>query len=183
LGQSDRINDFKTDLEYSLESRENEIFDKFYFRAFSGLVQITFVSDITTQKRGIDKLLNFDNGKVVSIDEKKRRTNYGDIALELWSVWEQRKRGWLYTSEADYIIYAIMPVSKVYLLPTLLLRNAWLKNEVLWTDKYREVRAYNKTYVTISRAIPPAPLLNAIKEEMNQSLSDNERIEFNHRLL
>ena len=89
------MNNFKADLQYSLEERENEMFDNFYYRIFPNIAEIKFCEDMETQRKGIDKIIIFKNGNSFTIDEKKRRVDYGDILLELWSVYEKRKRGWL----------------------------------------------------------------------------------------
>ncbi|MDD5487101.1 MAG: hypothetical protein PHW65_06065 [Dehalococcoidales bacterium] len=166
-----KYNDFNLDLEYSLEERENDLFDSFYSRVFPGLESIHFADDMETQKKGIDKILYFKSGYFVTVDEKKRRKDYGDILLELWSVWEKRKRGWLYTCKCDYIVYAVMPTKKVYLLPVLLLKKAWLKNRSAWVKEYEEIAAYNKGYVTKSIAIPTKILLEEISCQMKQELT------------
>ncbi|AEG14712.1 hypothetical protein Desku_1125 [Desulfofundulus kuznetsovii DSM 6115] len=167
--------DFQTDLAYSLEERENEMFDAFYYRAFPGLQRIELVTDIATQRKGIDKILTFSNGQRVTVDEKKRRTDYGDILLELWSVWAPEKGvaklGWLYTAQCDYIVYAIMPRNIAYVLPTLLLRAAWATHKGEWLKKYPELKpARNKGYVTRNIAIPADILLNAIYREMRNKM-------------
>jgi len=174
-----KYNDFDIDLKYSLEARENELFDTFYYRVFSNLRDIELVMDKERQRKGIDKILYFNNGKQVSIDEKKRRKDYGDILLELWSVWEEKKKGWLLTAQCDYIVYAVMPSKKVYLLPTLLLGKAWEKNKGTWVEKAKDknngfyiVKALNKRYSTISIAIPTEILLSSITEEMKQDLRE-----------
>lgn len=166
-----KYNDFTLDLEYSLEERENELFDNFYFRAFPGLAYVEFAEDMEMQRKGIDKILHFKSGYTVTIDEKKRRKDYGDILLELWSVWERKKRGWLYTCKCDYIVYAIMPFKKVYLLPTLLLKKAWIENQSEWIKTYKEITAYNRGYVTKSIAIPTDILLEQISNQMKQALT------------
>jgi len=89
---------FKPDLEYSLSLRDNDIFDKFYYRVFPELEHIGFVDDLDIQKKGIDKLLYFKNGSVVTIDEKKRGGLW-DILLELRSWAEMDTPGWLFTSQ------------------------------------------------------------------------------------
>lgn len=170
MGKSALKNDFKTDLEYSLEENECELLDSFYHKMFPGLRDIEIVKDLERQKKGIDKVLTLNRGQQLTIDEKKRRENYGDILLELWSVWEERKRGWLYTCQCDYIVYAIMPTYRVYLLPTLLLKRAWLTNSNEWLMKFPEVDAENRSYTTKSIAIPPDILLPAILKEMSQAL-------------
>lgn len=166
-----KYNNFNLDLEYSLEERENDLFDSFYYRVFPGLESIHFADDIETQRKGIDKILHFKSGYIVTVDEKKRRKDYGDILLELWSVWERRKRGWLYTCKCDYIVYAIMPSRKVYLLPTLLLKKAWLKNQIKWGKEYKEITACNEGYVTKNIAIPTEVLLEELSCEMEQTLT------------
>lgn len=167
--------DFKLELEYSLEKAEDSIFDLFYYRAFPNLLNIKFVDDLTVQKMGIDKILLFSSGNQVSIDEKKRKKDYNDILLEIWSVYEQRKPGWLWTSKSDYIVYAVMPTKKIYLLPTLLLKKAWLVNSDIWHKQYprwivSHTPSYDGTvYTTKSKAIPPSVLLPAISNEMEHS--------------
>lgn len=170
MGQRTRINYFDKDLEYSLEQRECEMFDTFYHRIFPDLVDIELVTDKALQKKGIDKILHLSNGQKIAVDEKKRRSDYGDILIELWSVYEHKVRGWLFTSHCHYIVYAIMPTKKAYLLPTILLRQAWRHNELSWRKEYPEIKAHNPNYTTISIAIPPNVLLPAIQREMAGNL-------------
>lgn len=164
------FNDFEIDLEYSLEARENELFDLFYQRVFPDLVRIEMVKDLKLQRLGIDKLLHMENGQRITIDEKKRRTDYGDILLELWSVYEQGKKGWLFTSFCHYVAYAIMPRGKIYLIPVALLRMAWEHNSKEWERTYKKIDAQNAQYKTVSIAIPSDVLLAAISKEMSQKL-------------
>lgn len=164
------MNYFKVDLEYSLESSENEMFDNFYYRVFPGIKEISFAEDMETQRKGIDKVIYFESGNSFTIDEKKRRVDYGDILLELWSV-DKKKRGWLFTSQCDYIVYAVMPTNKIYLLPTILLKKAWYENQECWESRYRYIYAQNEGYVTTSIAIPTQILLNAISNEMQQEIA------------
>lgn len=158
------MNNFKEDLAYSLDSKENLLFNDFYFKTFPNLKYVEFCEDMKRQKQGIDKVLHFKNGNSFTIDEKKRRGNYGDILLEIWSK-DNKKRGWLFTSKCDYIVYAIMPIKKVYLLPTILLKRAWVTNSKKWL-KYKPIIAENDGYITESRAIKPKELFQAINNEM-----------------
>ena len=146
------------------------MFALFYRRVFSDLVRIELVEDLKLQRLGIDKLLHMGNGQRIAIDEKKRRTDYGDILLELWSVYEKGKKGWLFTSYCHYIVYAIMPTQKVYLLPMALLRMAWKNNSVEWERNYKQIVAQNADYKTVNIAIPPSVLLPAISKEMSQNI-------------
>lgn len=161
---------FASQLEYSLLKGEDIFFDMFYHRTFPNLLSVRFVENLPTQKKGIDKILTFNNGIEVWVDEKKRKKDYGDILLEIWSVWEQKKLGWLYTSQSDYIVYAVMTNMKVYLLPTFLLRQAWITNKDSWLKTYKWIDAKNVGYTTKSKAIPVNILLPAIAKEMEQNL-------------
>ncbi len=170
MGQRRKVNDFNRDLEYSLNQRDCEVLDAFYRRVFPDLVTIEVVTDIALQRKGIDKILHLAHGQKIGVDEKKRRSDYGDILLELWSIKERRVEGWLFTTHCHYIVYVIMPTGKVYLLPTVLLRQAWAKNERTWRQQYAEISAPNPGYTTISIGIPPAVLLPAIEAEITKPL-------------
>jgi len=165
------MNCFHTDLEWSLDERDNDMFDSLYRKVFPRVKDIHFADDIKTQKKGIDKIITFENGNFVTIDEKKRRKDYGDILLEIWSV-DYDVPGWLYTSHCDYIAYAIMPTLKVYLLPTLLLQAAWKTNCKQWLSEHGTIKAKNKDYITTSIGIPVQVLLKAIHNETQQHFQE-----------
>ncbi len=168
-----KLNDFKTDLQYSFDTRESEMFDLFYRRVFPDIGNIEFVEDMERQRKGIDKVIHFNSGYKITIDEKKRRKDYGDILLEIWSQYENNKRGWLYYSQCDYIVYAVMPSKKVYLLPVLLLKKVWHDNGKQWQETYGERPSYNKGYTTINVPVPTDILLDSIAGEMRQELNKN----------
>jgi len=160
------MTDFKTDLEYSLEVRESEFIDLFYMRVFPLLDRIEVVTDLDRQKLGIDKVLWFANGDKVTIDEKRRRTDWGDVLLELWSNYERRTWGWLFTMHSDYIVYIVVPSKTVLLLPVLLLRCAWKCNGKRWRKIYPIKDAYNPGYKTRNIFIPTQILLDAISKQL-----------------
>ncbi len=162
-----KYNDFNIDLEYSLEERENEMFDRFYYRIFPHLKKIDLVTDKAMQLKGIDKILTFENGNQLTIDEKKRRSDYGDVLLEEYSNYEMRRIGWLGRDKyTDYIVYGIMPAYKVYIFPFLILQLAWIENYNLWLTKYGRKFAPNKGYRTSNIPVPSDILLNAIRKKM-----------------
>lgn len=162
------MNDFRVDLQYSIDNRDSENLDAFYKKAFPLAEKIEFVTDMSTQKKGIDKIIHFKDGKQITIDEKKRRKDYGDILIELRSNTERNTLGWLYYSQYDYIVYSIIPTGTVYLLPVLLLQMAWVKNKNKWLSEYPKKYADNGLYRTENIAIPANILLGAISAEMNQ---------------
>ena len=160
---------FQMELAYSLEERGNEMFDKFYFRVFPHLKSIELVKDINLQKLGIDKILIFESNKRIFIDEKKRRKDYGDILLEEYSDFDNKKIGWLSRSKfTDYIVYALMDTKKIYLLPFQLLQLAWISNYGKWLNEYGRKFSNNENYRTSNIPIPTEILLESIKQEMKK---------------
>ena len=89
--------------------------------------------------------------------------------LELLKNKEQQKPGWLFYSECDYIVYAVLESKKIYLLPTLLLQMAWRNNRRVWEAKYQKKDALNEWYTTQNIPIPTDILLSAIRREMECS--------------
>lgn len=171
-----KLNDFTVDLEHSLN---DESFDKFYLHAFpmaESVETILFNENPAIQRRGIDKVVHFKNGNKITIDEKMRRIDYGDILLELYHQGEstggRKKMGWLYKNHCDYIAYLVEPTGKVYLLPLLLLQMAYKRNRGLWEKLYPTRKAENKGYTTFSISIPARVLLDAIKGELSQRLAE-----------
>lgn len=143
------VNDFNEDLAYSFSGDINN----FYRRIFP-VKKIEEVTDRQVQYRGIDKILYLEGGKELKIEEKRRRTDYGDILLEVYSNRETKRLGWLYTSQSDYISYRVEGApDKVFLLPMALLQ-AWVKKNSVYFSNCRLILAKNKGYTTESRAVP-----------------------------
>lgn len=162
-----KLNDFKTDLEYSLEARELEMFDNFYMRIFGADLKIELVTDKILQFKGIDKILHLPSGKKLYIDEKKRRGVWNDILVEIWSNTEKKTPGWVFKPFPDYIVYAFLKTHKCYLLPALLLR-LWVSKNWNNVKKFKEIKAQNLGYTTTSYAIPIPILLNGLRDEMER---------------
>jgi len=165
------MNDFKVDLTYSLDENENKLFDNFYYNRFYGLREIELVKDIELQRQGIDKILNFDNGKKLYIDEKKRRKDYGDILLEEYSDYDRKIEGWLSTAKkTDYIVYAIMPTKIVFVLPFLVLQSAYKRNYEILSQECKRHFAKNDGYITSSLGVSYSLLFSMLDREMRASL-------------
>jgi hypothetical protein len=160
------MNDWPTDLEYSLDKVGDQFIDEIYYKAFPHLTGIEVVSDLELQKKGVDKILDL-SGKKVLVDEKRRRKDYGDILLEEYSNFERKTTGWLgRTKYTDYIAYILMDTKKVYLLPFLLLQKCWINNYKDWLAKYGRKFADNKVYQTSNIPIPTSILLEEIKKQI-----------------
>lgn len=172
------LHDFRTDLKYSEEASTEPFWDKVYRKAFPGLVNhMATPGDFATQREGIDRLILLNNGRVLRIDEKKRREVYQDILLEFVSSTANGTPGWMEKNLViDYIAYAFMPTQKVYFLDWLTLRRAWVANKDAWISTYRNVSARNKTYDTKSVAVPIHVLQRAMNFSAVIQLSASEMV-------
>lgn len=168
--------DFITQLEYSEEASDAPFWDKVYRKAFPSLVNhMPCPGDFATQRDGIDRLILLNNGRVLRIDEKKRREVYQDILLEYVSNDTTKAPGWMEKNLViDYLAYAFMPTRKVYLLDWLTLRRAWVVNRDQWKAKYRNIYAKNNGYTTKSVAVPIYVLQRAVNEATVIELAASE---------
>ena len=166
------VNDFDEDLQYGAQIADEPFWQEFYKKAFPGLLFAQMTNkNCQGQQLGIDRVIYLDSGKVLFIDEKKRRESYPDILLEYQSNGDFKK-GWMHKQLLiDYIAYAVMPDKKVFLFDWHSLRSAWFKYRDEWMelakvrkDGFRVVEAINKYYSTFSLAIPTKILLEAINE-------------------
>lgn len=161
------MNRFENDLRYSMSENDNDKFNDLYKRAFPHLAEIEIVSDLGLQKKGVDKIIHFESGKKILIDEKKRRKDYGDILLEEYSDFDKKKVGWLGRDKyTDYIVYAIVPSGVAYFFPFNLLQMSWIENCREWADKYGRKFAQNNGYRTSNIPIPKHVLINSLRDKM-----------------
>jgi hypothetical protein len=167
-------NDFQDDLEFSLDTSNEQFIDLVYKRLFPHISDIQKVTDLKLQKQGIDKIFITDSGKRILVDEKIRRKWYGDILLEEYSDYDRKVVGWLGKEKyTDYIAYIVLPAKLLYLLPFLLLQKVWIKNYHCWLKEYGRKFAYNSTWKTSNIAIPINILLNEIRMSMQNELDKN----------
>jgi hypothetical protein len=169
---------FATSLALSKETEDAPWWDEVYSRAFPGYLSAVSVRDDGwAQRGGIDRVITLKSGKTVTIDEKVRFKDWGDIALERWSDRSRKVPGWMQKDLAcDFIAYAFVPTKTGYLFPFLTLRRAWALHGREWCelaeseqDGFKVILADNGTYVTESIAVPVAALLTAVREAMSVS--------------
>lgn len=171
------MNNFKSDLAFSLNASDNEAADNIYYKLFPHLVRIENITDKKQQLQGIDKKLYFTDGNFITIDEKYRRKFYGDILLEEYSNFEKKKLGWLSREKhTDYISYIFLGENKLYFLPFLILQMAWINNHKKWLALYGRKLANNKYYQTSNIAIPVDILFKSMEEIMNIDLNKIKNI-------
>lgn len=155
-----QLNKFKNDLEFSHQVAEANWWESVYRQAFPDFQIMTDVKENGwSQQSGVDRIIILQSGKILRIDEKIRRTDYGDILLEFLSSEERKTPGWIEKPlNCDFIAYAVIPRRKCYLLPFETLRKAWARKKGEWLAG-KIVRAKNEGYTTCSVAIPIKTLL------------------------
>ncbi len=163
------VHDFRESLAKSHSASDLPIWKEVYRQAFPSFVaMIDHRQDGEHQRAGIDRSVILANSKQILIDEKARFRNrngtvYEDIALEYWSDYERRERGWVCKPlRCDFIAYAIVPLGRCYLLPVIQLQIAWTRNAKAWASRYPRVEARNRHYTTISVAVPPDVVFGAV---------------------
>lgn len=160
--------DFRESLEQSQEANDLPIWREMYQQAFPSMVaMVDHRQDGEHQRAGIDRSVILANSKQILIDEKVRFKAYDDICLEVWSDKGRRVPGWVAKPlRCDYIAYAVAPLGKGYLLPTVQLQSAWAKHGEQWSNEYFHPEAYNKRgeseWVTENVAVPVPVLFKAI---------------------
>ena len=158
------LNDFQQCLDFSHSAHDLPLWREVYERAFPDMVGMhCHRADGDHQRLGIDRSIVLSTGKTLWIDEKVRKKNYSDIALEFVSNNRTNTPGWVCKKlMCDYIAYAIAPAGKCYLLPVVQLQSAWKTNQEQWRQQYQIISAINRGYCTLSCCIPPDVLFRKI---------------------
>ena len=119
------------------------------------------------QKVGIDRTVVLTTADHIYIDEKYRLTKYNDILCEEWSREEEGVKGWIEKPlRCHYIAYAILPLGRVYLLPTIQLQQAWRKNKDKWKEEYGSKKVRNTSYTTVFTPVPVSVIYLSIMQCM-----------------
>lgn len=197
-----KYNDFNEDIEYSFNNYATidnfikdkidnifEIYDIVGSKADKAKLKYgknKFKEDIILQRAGVDKQVLLLSGNEINIDIKHRRQDYGDILLEEYSKFNEKKLGWLLkpNEKTDYIIYYIEESDKLYWLPYILLRSVFIKNKEIWreSNKFCELhneqhfcakninKKTNEIYYTTNIAVNTDELFILLDKEMKSSL-------------
>lgn len=177
------IHDFQEQLEYSAELSDESSWVEFYRRLWPDMIAAVRIDKNSQfQKWGVDRQILLPNGKQFTVDEKKRKRDYGDLLLEEWSVcdfdYDQKKVvygkkvGWALDAEkrCDFVAYAIPPAGKCYLLPFELTRQTCVVNFTQWKQnpQWYPKPAINKSYTTVSIAVPFSEFKLRLFEQMHR---------------
>lgn len=162
------MHDFDESLARSHSASDLPIWLEIYRKAFPDMLAcLDHRQDGEHQRAGIDRSVILENSKQLLIDEKIRWTAYNDILLEYLSSRERNVPGWVCKPlRCDYICYAFATTGKAYLLPVPQLQSAWRVHGHEWIAAYREIQARNKSYTTISVAVPVDVLFRAIGQAL-----------------
>lgn len=166
--------DFHRSLALSHEQANAPWWEDVYRAAFPKLEAMACVrNDGWAQRGGIDRVLTLGCGKTLTVDEKVRAKDYGDILLEVYSDYQRKTPGWVAKDLAcDFIAYAIIPTKTCYLLPFQTLRATWRRNHKEWWSKYKKPPAPNKGYDTVFVAVPVDELLQEMAQSMKVQWSN-----------
>lgn len=184
------LHDFAESLAKSHTQEDAEWWPRVYRAAFPSLTAMVSVrQDGWAQRGGIDRVLTLGSGKTLSVDEKVRYKDYGDVLLEFWSSYRGEypqgrgdQPGWVAKDLAcDYIAYAWVPTERCLLLPFQELRRAWRSHRRDWVSAARKdamgfsiARAKNRGYETVSVCVPENALRDAIRDAMLVSWTARE---------
>jgi len=162
------VHNFDQCLKRSQSHAAADWWEVIYRKAFNGIAAMVDVrKDGWAQRGGIDRVVTLCSGRTITIDEKVREKDYGDILLERWSDRQRRKPGWVQKPLAcEFIAYAVAPTRICYLLPTLTLQRAWREYGPDWINRYDPIIARNFGYETESIAVPVDVLFAALTGAM-----------------
>lgn len=176
----ERINDWDEKFSYSLSAQQQ--FDMSLLTRHIPNCASIRKTPPEMDKSGIDYVATLENGAEVYIDGKTRtpgasrywKNGVPELALELWSVKEQRKKGWAISTacNVDYILFTFdkRDCDMYFFIPYQLLRKAFIKHGKAWCEEYpRKTQASNRLgIIWHSEAVfVPAPVvLRAVSECM-----------------
>jgi hypothetical protein len=127
--------------------------EQFLDRYFTRWYEIQAITLATERAEGYDRLF------IRRHDQQPFRIEYktdwvaaetGNAFIETISVYEERKAGWMYTSQADILIYYIPPKSEIHILKMPNLRLIFPS----WKLRYKETFAMNEGYRTYGVLVP-----------------------------
>ena len=142
------MNDFHTDLMYSLGEREK--FDTDVLMNFFPERPVSIEKTTPDEDReGVDYIVHMRDGSSLTVDAKTRKPGASkwwyhgepELCLERYSVVEKKRLGWLFRESSihpNYILYTFDrdDTDRVYLIPFFLLRKAAKVYGPKWRIQY-----------------------------------------------
>lgn len=166
------VHEFTASLAKSVQD-ENALWASLVYRqVWPSLISERYVKDVDAQKSGVDRLLELEDRTQIRVEEKVRHADYGDVLLEVWSVWHEirarRVPGWITKLDAsDYLAYFILPRRECILIPSFELASAWRRHREMWRAAARARSrdgkwwedSPNRGYVTRNLPVPRNEIL------------------------
>lgn len=150
------IKDFEKDNKLSVKWSDDA--DKMYSKIFGEISKIDFMDFNTTsgkeaQLNGIDKKIYTKDGRIINVDEKTHRFST-DVVIEIWSDINTGKKGWLFTSKADYIsqiepLQDKMLVISMNTLRTYAMREPNVLKSIKWQISEKNGKTWKSGHVSI----------------------------------
>lgn len=134
-----------------------EVYERFLDEFFSDRFDI-YPATRRQQRQGIDRIfVNRKTGKVLKVEYKTdfQAHRTGNAFLEVDTA---NKKGWVYTSKADYLLYFVVEDLLIYAIPFATLRKvfpAWLKR---YETRKVASEGYFEHYFTQGVLVPLAEL-------------------------
>jgi hypothetical protein len=149
---SEAYKEFQMDLDFSIQ--KEALMDPIYKSYFQN-VTIDRIDrygsedefDLKKQHAGIDTNVVLSSGERIRVQEKWSRHPFkGLFLIEYLHVYvnsDKMKKGWIYTTDADYIfsVYSKSDLIKIY--PVVQLKIAWHNNRIAWLNKYLKIEVPN----------------------------------------
>jgi hypothetical protein len=155
--------DFQFDLAWSEDMNQYAFYFLVLKYFYPWVANWDKVKNLIEQKKGNDIILE-GSGKILNVQMKARRMDYGDIAIEYKHIFNdgKEKLGWVESiTIANEIIYCIIPSGRAYKIPMKELQQAWVTNKNDWIKLYDLKPARNEDYVTCNCGIPIEILIAA----------------------
>lgn len=109
--------------------------------------------DMSQQKLGWDRVFtHLESGARASVEYKTDTQSHktGNIFIEIWSNKEASKRGWAYTTTAQWLYYYVLGDGEVYIVDVVKLK-LYLKN---WEKQFIIKGAKNPNYSSEGMLVP-----------------------------
>lgn len=140
--------EYSFDEQLSKGKRGEEEIDKF-FEPYFTILPVTLE---TEKKEGYDRIFKYPGGAEYKVEYKTdyQANGTGNAFIETVSMDIYDKKGWAYTSKADYIIYYIVGSGRLCVIPMQTIK----KHLPTWKQTYPEVQVKNKGFNAYGLLIP-----------------------------
>jgi len=137
--------DFSERLQFSEGISNKKDIKEILLTNISGAVSISKAS-LVDDRNGTDYYVTIESGKKLSIDVKVREKDFSqikaiwdDLALETWSVVEDKVVGWTRNSnkQTDYVLWFWQDTGRWCLVPFLMLCTVYKEYWKIWKKRYK----------------------------------------------